>query len=940
MDKKLILDIENIEFTTKKSKTNSTLEDLRKNLSMLPTVLKMFESINIKRLKIADNEFKIILNNEDLYLDNKFINISSKLDISSNQVVFELYSLYFKDVDLMLDGKVKIDYFNEKLNYYGKAYYGDIQSNINVEMSEKLARFYLVSETFENLKFLKKFLNLPVVAEEWMYENVQGEFKLEEFYGEYDFEKNQIIEESLQGNAKITGAKIKFHKDIDAIDTKSLDVSFKNNKLQLDLIEPIFKGKSLEGSYVAIHDIASSLNGQVEVSIKANSKLDKDILDILKAYEIKLPLEQKSGNTQASLTLLFPYEESKEMSAKGTFLVSDAEISIGNFAFFSKAAEVTLNDSIVEVKDADFKHKKMIDGIVNLSIDTKTLKSQGTADIKSLLITKDNGDKILHVENKNTPIFLDFNNETNIELKELETNIKISDLVHVDVNNLSKIYPYSKLLKDIAIKEGNLSLDIKDDKNITFNATVKGLVVPLQQNGKVIENLDINGSIQDKNTTISSSDEKIRLEIKKDDVKIILKDLDVVINSKNQNTKIAKDININLDNCKLMLDEDTYNIKKAKVLLKKEQINFDALVTDLEIPLKKDNKLVKELDLTGVYTKDLTTISTKNKDLIVKLKNNSTSLNIDGYDVFYTSTDAKEILEDKKDIRNLNIQGKNSNIIINDKYKFLADNYEINMTKDSKYINLKHKNTDITIKESKDKKIDIFSNEISDEFVNAIFNKNVFKDGKILFLANGDINNLNGKIIIENSNIDDLSIINNLLIFIHTSPALLNPLLALPSVVGMATNSGFNLTAYKIVNGVIEFTYSKEKDLIDIKKLITVGNGIDFDGKGKIDLNNMTINSDIKLIFLKDYSKIVGIIPVVNYVLLGNNNRVETQVNLFGDLDNPKISTNLTKDAFSIPMNIAKRILSSPSMLLNFITGKDSEEEVLEKEKRINKPSE
>jgi hypothetical protein len=43
------------------------------------------------------------------------------------------------------------------MNYYGNFYYGDIQSNINVEMSEKLARFYLVSETFENLKFLKKF---------------------------------------------------------------------------------------------------------------------------------------------------------------------------------------------------------------------------------------------------------------------------------------------------------------------------------------------------------------------------------------------------------------------------------------------------------------------------------------------------------------------------------------------------------------------------------------------------------------------------------------------------------------------------------------------------------------------------------------------------------------------------------------------------------------
>ena len=242
--------------------------------------------------------------------------------------------------------------------------------------------------------------------------------------------------------------------------------------------------------------------------------------------------------------------------------------------------------------------------------------------------------------------------------------------------------------------------------------------------------------------------------------------------------------------------------------------------------------------------------------------------------------------------------------------------------------------------QSKDEKIDIFSNEINDEFVNAIFDKKIFEGGNILLLANGDINNLEGKMIIKDSNIDDLAILNNLLIFIHTSPALINPFLAIPSVVGMATNSGFNLTAYKIINGSIEFNYSKEKELLDIKKLVTVGNGIDFDGKGKVNLNDMTITSDINLIFLKDYSKIVGAIPVVNFVLLGDNNRVETQVNVFGDLDNPKISTNLTKDAFSVPMNIVKRILTSPSALLDFVTGKETEEEKEDKENMINKPLE
>jgi hypothetical protein len=939
MDKKLILNIENIEYKSKKSKTQSSFEDLKKDISLLPKVLKLFQSINIERLKIDDNEFKIILDENSLYLDNKFVNISSKVDISSNQVVFELYSLYLKDIELLLDGKLKIDYFNEKLNYYGKAYYQDIQGDINVDMTKKLAKFYLVSEPFKSLKFLKRFLDLPIIAEEWMYDNVEGELKLQEFYGEFDLEKNQIIEESLQGKAQIDAAKIRFHKDLDVITTKSLDITFDNNKLLLNLIEPIFKGKNLDGSYVAIHDIASSQNGSVEVSIKANSKLDKDILDILKAYNINLPLVQKSGNTDAALTLIFPYEESKPMTTKGIFLLSDAEIFINKFAFSSKSAEVILDGSIVEVKNADFKHKNMIDANVNLSIDTKTLKSQGTADIKSFLISKDDGEKIVHVQNKSTALFLDFNKETKIELKDLDTSIKISDLVYVDIKNLSKIYPYSKLLKDINIKDGNISLAIKDDKNINFTASIKGLDFPIQKDGNFIKDLDIKGLIDDKNIFIESNDGNVKLEIK-DDLKIYLKDLDLVINSNNQNVKFSKNMNIYLDNSKLKIDDEVYEIKNAKVYIKKDQINFDAVVSNLDIPLRKNNKPIKELALNGVYTKDLTTLNTKNDDLKLELKNHAIFLELDGYDVYHTISDTKEENIDKKESKNLNIKAKNSNIFINEKYKFMTDNFEIRLTDNSKYINLKHKKTDITIKESKDKKIDIYSTDISDEFVNAIFNKNVFKGGSILFLANGDINNLNGKIIIENSNIDDLAILNNLLIFIHTSPALINPLLALPSLVGMATNTGFNLTAYKIVNGVIEFNYNNEKNLLDVKKLVTVGNGIDFDGKGKVDLNSMTLNSDIKLIFLKDYSKIVGIIPVVNYVLLGNNNRVETQVNVFGDLDNPKIATNLTKDAFSVPVNIAKRILSSPSMLLDFITGKESLEDIENKEKMINKPLE
>lgn len=118
MDKKLILNIEDIKFTFNKSESKSSFEDIKKNIELLPTVLKLFQSIEVDRLKIGENEFKIVLNDKELYLDNKFVNLSSKIDTSSNTISFDLHSLYLKDIKLKFDGKVKIDYFNEKLNYF------------------------------------------------------------------------------------------------------------------------------------------------------------------------------------------------------------------------------------------------------------------------------------------------------------------------------------------------------------------------------------------------------------------------------------------------------------------------------------------------------------------------------------------------------------------------------------------------------------------------------------------------------------------------------------------------------------------------------------------------------------------------------------------------------------------------------------------------------
>ena len=925
IDKKLIVDIENIEITSKKSQVTNSYDDLKKNIELLPTVLKLFQKIDVRRLKIDGNEFTIALNEETLYLDNKFINISSNLDFRSKEVVFDIYSLYLKDVDLMLNGKARVDYFEEKLDLFGKYYYKDLAGDITLDMTKKIANFYLNSEEFESLKFLKKFFRLSSIAESWMYDNVEGKLQLKEFYGSFDLEKNKIIEKSLYGKAIIKDAKIQFNKSAKKITTKEVDVEFNDDKLTINLIEPIYEKIKIDGSNVQINNLTSEKKGEVLVNIKASkARLDNRILNILKAYNINLPLVQKTGFIDASVNLKIPYLSSKKMDTKGKFILGKSNILLNSFEFNTTKATVFLDNNKVKIVNADIKHKNMLAANLNFVIDINNSTAIGDALVKSFLI-EDGDTKIVNVTNAKTPLSFSYKDDVNIKLDALNTNIKIADYIYVDIAKLSSIYKYSNLLKDIGIKNGNTSLKIKDENDITFSSFVSNLDFPLERNSKKIDSLKIEGFIKKDYLKVNSTDERIKVEMKNKDIFISLKDTDIVVDTKSSSDKKLPVLNISAKNAKLKLDDKIYNLISAKAKLSPALISFTANVKDLDIPLQEKGKAVNTLNIKGSYSNDITSIETLDKRIKLKFTgNNKLDIDINDYDVLVKTDN-----EEESEIQDLNIEAKNSSIIINDRFKFLADKFSLRLRDHSKYFHLNYKETDFTFKESKDKKIDVFANDINDTFINTIFNKKILTGNNMLFLASGTAESLTGKMILKNVKIEDLAVLNNLLLFINTSPGLINPLLAIPSVVGMATNGGFNLTGYRVIDGRLEFDYNKNKKLLDIKKLVTVGNGIDFDGTGKIDLDKGTIDSKINLIFLKDYSKVVGAIPIVNYVLLGKNNRVETEVNVFGPLNNPKISTNLTKDAFSVPLNIAKRVLTSPVEFVNFLKdlGKEPEKE-------------
>ena len=919
MDKKLIVDVKKIIIKSKKTQATNSIEDLKKEFQLFPTVIKFFQKIDIDRLIINDNEFVIKFNNEFLYLDNKFINLSTKLNFYSNQVIFDLYSLYLKDLKVTLLGKIKLDYFNEKLDFYGDYIYENLKGNIKIDVKNNILTTYLNSQSFEGLGFLKKYLHLSAIANSWIYDNVKGDIKLNEFYGSFDLKNYKLLFNSLKAKGEINNAVIKFHDGVEPILSKKVEISYNNDVLSFNLIDAKYMGIALNKSSVVINNLTSEKNGEVVISLETQTILDDKIKKILDAYKITLPLTQNSGLTNANLKLKIPYDISKHMKSIGEFEVKNSEISIGNFNFFSEYAKVLLDDNMIYIKNSDFKYNELLKSKVNIDLDTKTLKSKGDILINKLYVSSDK-QELINIKDFKTNFIMDLKNRINIDLIDLKTIIDVQKNINIKITDLSKIYDHSKLLEKLKITNGDLDLDIISKDNFKFITNIQMEELPLFKDGKKVEKFQLFGSVNEKEANIHSYNKDLNISISENKpIKLELKNFDIDL-SKNstKDEKIIPDMVIALENNNLKFNEDSYLISKGDVSISSNVINFQGIINNLNLPLIRDNQRVQSLDIKGKYSKDEIHLYTRSNDLVFVIKDDDVSVDLNNYDLLVNLKDERN--KDNK-FKKINLTAKNSNIILNESHKFLADSFELRVREDSKFFNLNYKDIQITFKESSDNKIDIFANNLNDEFINTIFDKQILKNGNFMILAKGDKNSLDGKLIIQNSKVEDLAVLNNLLLFIHTSPAIINPVLAIPSLVGMATNKGFDLTGYKINNGTIEFNYEIENKKLNIKKLLTIGNGVDFDGYGLIDLINMSLDMKVKLIFLKDYSNLVGAIPVINYLFLGDNKRVETLVDIFGALENPKISTNLTKETFSVPVNIAKRILQSPNKLLEFIKG-------------------
>ncbi len=191
----------------------------------------------------------------------------------------------------------------------------------------------------------------------------------------------------------------------------------------------------------------------------------------------------------------------------------------------------------------------------------------------------------------------------------------------------------------------------------------------------------------------------------------------------------------------------------------------------------------------------------------------------------------------------------------------------------------------------------LFGYRLDDDFMSHFFNLSKFKDGSLDFYIIGEKDDFKGLVKINNTTISDYVLLNNIFAFINTVPALVT--FSLPS---------YESRGIKVLSAYAEIAFHDGN--LTVSGIKVDGKELDFAGQGLLDYNTDRI--DMKLSVKTQVAENIRKIPLVGYILVGDDQSVLTTLNITGPLDDPKVENTIAKDIIITPFNILKRTFDFP----------------------------
>ena len=566
LDKKLIVRAKQIKLPSfKKDVTQKSSDERLLNLSQGVDYLEtFFQEISLESVQIGDDfKIKILFLDDIFFVDSPYLNIDIKFQNKQKDGIdrFIVKNLSLKDFNVSISGEGSANFDKDDYKFDGNFTSHELNGKLSFALKDTLLTYKAYDVNAGSIKdFIAELdsrIHLNSEVKNWIYGYiVADDYHLNEINGKADLKENDLFLNELNATANAKNLLVKFEKGLPAVNVAEANITLNNSKLKFDLTAPVYKGKKLDGSNVAINNIFDEKSANLELFIKTNSIYDEAINEILRAYKINVPVRQLSGKMDASLKILIKLDEKslenfdeKSVIANGDFKISDAVLDIAGSKFNAKSALVKLvNTSALNIDASGF-------GLdffrANAKADINLQKSTG--EIKGVIESfdlKEKNDEILAFKNEPFTALLDFSkpSETTLSIEPFGINLSFGDESLITTKNSNFIMQNSPVLKQNGVL-GFEDVSIKSKDFVNLEILAKGLKFDLpflDKNGSKYESDDVNILVQNGVVKVNSASKKLALEIKEKGVGVNTQDLNLVILDDNESSNQTQSTPIEL----------------------------------------------------------------------------------------------------------------------------------------------------------------------------------------------------------------------------------------------------------------------------------------------------------------------------------------------------------------------------------------------------------
>ena len=910
------------------------------NLKATLFITKNILTINIQKLKYLKRDIQL---HGNLYIDKKNVSLYSKLNINIHndieaKIFFQLNTqkLIYKLVNIKDITSIK--YLMESFNLPTEVKFWVLDAidmdYLSIENAKGFIDFTQSQNALKNINIqatihkLNYTYNTKLDAVHTKYTKI--EFKNGVlFIRPYEsYSSNQFLDKSW--------LKIDFTKEeelltlyllFDGMLNKNMLNVLKTYKISLPFLQHTGKVKTNLKLEVGLRSISVDARGDFFTQ-KANFDylgLNIDISDAyikLNNYDVNINNMRASYKDIATSSVDVVYNAH---TSKGTIVFNADKIVLPNRELFlSKLPlkviyEMDPKQDVIHVEKSLWKHDNIL-----LSVDQITLPFDLDKLILNIPTTFFDAENIFtgylagQIDLKSLKASLRADiltfNYSNIQLNESNAQLKIKYDKKLIISSKNKI---SFNIDDIDINLQNAMLEL-DGKSIFIKDTYLNidnlLYTKINSNykiGQIRNRIDLKYlRLKNNNKTIYSQN-NIHLSIKQleDTTTISANDLSADLTLYNQRWKLKiSDLEKIVQGSKYL---QNFKLKHGSAVIGKnkdeEKITFDAKIAYDYNFLIINNKPVKKYILSGEIDNKKIKFNINKKIYVNVDKNININIKDSGLNVSEAIKLTHDINITKEQNTNkdniLSLNAKNIYFDLGSNRKIIADNVHLQYNNDIVTAQLEHAQGSAGFK-LYNKKFHLYGNKFNDKFMENIFSLSKFKGGELEFSVKGTLDDYAGAFYINNTTVLDYKLLNNILAFINTVPALVT----------------FSLPGYNKNGLYIDASYAKvhaKNGVFNISDFLVDSKEIDIFGKGVADIKNDKI--DVNLNLKTDLGSSVSKIPLVGYILLDGDS-ISTSVHVTGKLSNPEVGSMLAKDIIVAPLNIIKRTILLPFKLFTDLT--------------------